>query len=115
MRSGELHEHAPDVIEPIALCDGFFGVGDAPREPAGDEQEARLVERLARRRDLGDDVAAIAAVGQHLLHTANLTLDPAKASGEIGDRFLGDIDDNLFLIVVPTGVYYTYPIGYPPT
>jgi len=44
-----------------------------------------------------------------------LTLDPAKASGEIGDRFLGDIDDNLFLIVVPTGVYYTYPIGYPPT
>ena len=84
-RSGEFEEHLLDVRQGIALVGSAIGIGEAPREPGGDEDEAGLLERLDRRRQLRDDVPAVTTVRQHLLHPTNLTLGASQALREISN------------------------------
>ena len=47
--SGELEEHLLDVGQCVSLVGGAIGIGEAPGEPGGDQDEAGLLERLDRR------------------------------------------------------------------
>src|SRR5687768_16749072 len=73
-RLGQLHEHLLHVVDVVALFSGPLGVVQAVGEPGGDELEPGLVEGVAGCGDLGDDVAAFAAVEEHLLDAPDLAL-----------------------------------------
>src|SRR5271165_4207897 len=70
--SGQLHEHALDLLEGIAVDLGLLGVGQAVGEAGGHEPEARLLERLGGGGDLRHDVAALATRVEHALDPLDL-------------------------------------------
>ena len=89
--SCELHEHLLDVVDVVALLGRSIGVVEAVGETGGDELEPGLVEGFAGGGDLGHDVAAFAAVGQHLLDAADLALDPAEPLEEVVNGLFGQV------------------------
>ena len=62
-------KEALDLVEGEPLPRAPLGVLEAPLHAGGEEPEAHLLERGGRRRDLGDDVAALASLLDHLGHT----------------------------------------------
>src|SRR5690606_38513664 len=84
--STDPHEHLLDAVEVVAGLRRLLGIGEAVRETRRNELEADLLERLRRRRDLGDDIGALALLGQHRLDAAHLAFDAAEPAQEIGNR-----------------------------
>jgi hypothetical protein len=88
-RSSQLEEEALDLIEGIAGLRGFFGMLDAVAQPARDEPEADLLERLGRSTQLGDDVAALTTLGQHRLYGVHLSPGTLQPQTEVFDHLAG--------------------------
>src|SRR3546814_6622916 len=85
----DLHEHLLDALEVVAALRRRLGVAQAVGETGRDELESDLLHGLGGRRDLGDDVRALALLGEHRLDAAHLTLDAAQPLLEVVDRLLG--------------------------
>jgi hypothetical protein len=92
LASGEFEEHLLDIGNVISSGGGTTRILEAPRQPRRDQQKAHLFECLVGRGDLDDDVSTITRLGQHLLDTANLALDPAQPPLQIGERGLIEIE-----------------------
>jgi hypothetical protein len=102
--SGQVEEHLLDIVELIALLGRCIGVVQAPGEACRDQMEPGLLEGARRGRELGDDLTAVAAVGQHRLDAAHLTLDPTEAPGQVVDGLVGQIHGRLLALRIPLGV-----------
>src|SRR3546814_12920832 len=86
-----LHEHLLDALEVVAALRRRLGVAQAVGETGRDELESDLLHGLGGRRDLGDDVGALALLGEHRLDAAHLTLAAAPPLLEVVDRLLGKV------------------------
>ncbi len=80
---GELHEQALDDLQRVAVGRSLLGIIEAISETGGDKLEAGLFKRFGCRRDLGDNVPALPAVGEHLFHPLDLAGDPAQAFADV--------------------------------
>ena len=71
---GELHEHLLHVGQRVSLFGGPCRIGHTPGESGGDEEERSLLESLRDGSQLGDHLAAVAALIEHHSHAAHLPL-----------------------------------------
>jgi hypothetical protein len=87
--SGEAHEHLLDLADRVAVGGRLLGVGDAVGEAGAHESEPDLFECPVGRRDLGDDVAALAALVEHPLDALHLAGYPTQALAQVVGDLLG--------------------------
>lgn len=80
----ELEEHLLNVADVVSGRRRSLRVLETPRESGGDKQEPDLFESFVSGGDLGDDLAAVSFIDQHLLDTTDLALDPAKSPLQVG-------------------------------
>src|ERR1035437_9599804 len=72
-----------------------FALRHALLEPAGDQLESRSVESARHRRQLGDDIGAIAAILEHADDPADLAFGSPKPLEHIDDGGLVKLHDDL--------------------
>src|SRR5271165_1151617 len=93
--SCQLHEHALHLVDGIAVGGGLLRMLQAIDQPGGDQLEPGLLERLGRRRELGDDVSTLPPFIEHALDTLDLPGHAAQPLSYVVDDILREFHASL--------------------
>jgi hypothetical protein len=86
--SRQFREESLDFVKGIAGLCGLLRVLDAVSQSAGDQPEADLLECLDGGTELGHDIAALTALGQHRLDSLDLPTGTLEPKAKIVDHLV---------------------------